>query len=310
MTIEELRVVISAKTEKLQEGINKATSKLRNFKKTSDDTSSAMGGSVKSMQKKLDSLSASFEKTQAKISNMQGELARLYEKQDAIVEKYRSMPAFSGMTKDESLEQMIKSDAGFQKLSSEIDKLQAKMQPFIEKNRQTKEEANKLSEALSRVGDNAKNAGDKIEKSGDSSQRAGKKMEEAGNRARASSSKVVGFANMIDNAFRRVLRRILVYNLIYRAIRGLISYMNASLMTNRQFVASLNQIKTNLMVAFQPIYDFILPALNALMRGIATVTTYIAAAISALFGKTYRQSFKAAKSLNTARQSMAGVGKA
>ena len=72
-------------------------------------------------------------------------------------------------------------------------------------------------------------------------------------------------------------------------------YMGSALKTNNEFVRSLNTIKTNLRVAFQPIFEFILAALNALMRAVATVTTYIAAAISALFGKSYKQSFNAAK---------------
>src|SRR5690606_25814325 len=110
--------------------------------------------------------------------------------------------------------------------------------------------------------------------------------------------------------FKSILRRIFIYNLIYKGIRGIIKYTGDALKTNKQFVHSLNIIKTNLMVAFQPIYDFILPALNALMKGIATTTTYIASAISSLFGKSYEQSYDAAKSLNNAKKAMDGYGKA
>ncbi|WP_143598593.1 hypothetical protein [Tissierella sp. P1] len=78
--------------------------------------------------------------------------------------------------------------------------------------------------------------------------------------------------------------------------------------TNNQFANSFNAIRTNLRVAFQPIYDFILPAINALMRGLATLTTYIANFTSALFGKTYKQSYDAAKGIETAKKAMDGYG--
>ena len=64
-----------------------------------------------------------------------------------------------------------------------------------------------------------------------------------------------------------------------------------------QFKRSLNEVKANLQIAFTPIYQAILPALNALMAGLAAVTRYIATFISALFGKTYAQSLAATKQM-------------
>ena len=64
-----------------------------------------------------------------------------------------------------------------------------------------------------------------------------------------------------------------------------------------QFKNSLNEVKANLQVAFTPIFQAILPALNALMSGLAAVTQYIATFISAIFGKTYAQSLAATKQM-------------
>lgn len=64
-----------------------------------------------------------------------------------------------------------------------------------------------------------------------------------------------------------------------------------------QFKNSLNEVKANLQVAFTPIFQAILPALNALMSGLAAVTRYIATFISAIFGKTYAQSLAATKQM-------------
>lgn len=64
-----------------------------------------------------------------------------------------------------------------------------------------------------------------------------------------------------------------------------------------QFKSSLNEVKANLEVAFTPIYQAILPALNTLMSWLAAATKQIAVFISAIFGKTYAQSVAATKKM-------------
>ncbi|HHX61827.1 MAG TPA: hypothetical protein GX707_14155, partial [Epulopiscium sp.] len=122
--------------------------------------------------------------------------------------------------------------------------------------------------------------------------------------------KTVHFGSMLNSTFKSILRRLFIYNLIMKGIKGIASAMSSALNTNSQYANSLNLIKTNLKVAFQPIYDFILPAINALMKGLGTATTYIASAVSAMFGKTYEQSYAAAKKLDSAKKSMNGYGSA
>lgn len=115
--------------------------------------------------------------------------------------------------------------------------------------------------------------------------------------------------NSFTRAFGRILKQVFVFAVLYKAIRGFNEYLGSSLKTNAQYAASLNAIQTNLRVAFQPIYDAILPAINAFMSALAKITAYIAAFISALFGKTYQQSYQAAKGIETAKKAMAGYGK-
>lgn len=308
MTIEELRVVISAKTEKLQEGIRKATSRLDGFRKTSDDTNFAMGGSIKSMQKRLESLNSSFEKTQAKIKETQDKISELGMKQEKIMEGYRDFPAFTGMTKDESLKQIFTADPNIQKIQKEIDKLQATLNPLMSKNKQVNEEITRLGNTIKEAGSKTEHADSKFKGLRDRLDQVKDGFRNTGRSAERSTGKMAGFATMLDRSFRRVIRRIFVYNLIYKAIRGLISYIGGALKTNNDFVRSLNTIKTNLRVAFQPIYDFVLPAIQALMNGLATLTSYIASFTSALFGKTYKQSYDAAKGIETAKKQMDGYG--
>lgn len=102
----------------------------------------------------------------------------------------------------------------------------------------------------------------------------------------------------------------MIFPLVSRGIMALMTSLKNGLMTNAQFANSCNQIKTNLLAAFMPIYQAILPALNALMRAIAKVTAMLAGFIANLFGKTYSQSVQAAQGLQDAKEAMNGYGNA
>ncbi len=145
---------------------------------------------------------------------------------------------------------------------------------------------------------------------GQTTEKAGRQIDATGKQADKAGKKVGGFATSMQKAFMRVLRQVFVFAVLYKAIRGLTGYMGSAIGVNKEFSNSLAQVKTNLQVAFMPIYQAILPALQSLMRWLATATTYIAAFTSAIFGKTYKASFAAAKGLNAAKKGMEGYGKA
>ncbi|NLZ45192.1 MAG: apolipoprotein A1/A4/E family protein, partial [Clostridiales bacterium] len=72
--------------------------------------------------------------------------------------------------------------------------------------------------------------------------------------------------------------------------------------SNDEFASSLNQIKANLQIAFVPIMQSIMPAINTLMAGVSQVTRVLATFTNQLFGSTYK------KSLDTVKQ-IKDVGK-
>src|SRR5690606_35802453 len=102
----------------------------------------------------------------------------------------------------------------------------------------------------------------------------------------------------------RIAKQVLIFSVIYRAIRGLQQYISSSLRTNEEYAKSLAQVRMNLKAAFAPIFQEALPAINALIKAMVTATTYVAAFVSALFGKTYKQSLQAAIGLDKARAAM------
>ncbi len=118
--------------------------------------------------------------------------------------------------------------------------------------------------------------------------------------------------SMGNNAFlqsmKYLLPSLIVYQLIGGAISKLAGGMMSALKTNDQFSNSLNQIKVNLLTAFYPIYTAILPAINAMMSALATLTGQLAAFISGLFGTTYQASKKGAEGLYNNVQAMNDTG--
>ena len=118
-----------------------------------------------------------------------------------------------------------------------------------------------------------------------------------------------GFDKMIKKLLT-MAKTAFVFRLIRNGLNEIRKYVGGLLSTNADFTASLNLIKVNLMTAFQPIYEAILPALNDLMSALSRATYYIASFISLLFGKTYEESRKAAQAMNQEKEALAGVGKA
>ena len=119
-------------------------------------------------------------------------------------------------------------------------------------------------------------------------------------------------SSMASTSMGRFMRTLIVSRVLMsaavRALSALGGYMLSCLKTNSQFSSSLSQVQMNLKAAFMPIYQAILPAINALMGALSTVTVQIAGFISALFGKTYLQSVKAASGMDAAREAMDSYG--
>lgn len=102
----------------------------------------------------------------------------------------------------------------------------------------------------------------------------------------------------------------IIFPIIQRGIMGMAQSLYTSLMTNEAFANSLNQIKTNLMVAFMPIYNAVLPAINILMRALVQLSSMLASFISGIFGTTYDASYNATQGLISAKDAMGAYGDA
>lgn len=156
--------------------------------------------------------------------------------------------------------------------------------------------------------------GEQAKKSlGEAAQAAGKVTREV--HKTKSSFKSVGSA--VDNFGKRIsntFKSAFIFSVLYKGLSELKQRLSAMLSTNKQFTTSLNQVKSNLAVAFQPIYQAAIPAINALMQLLVKATAYIAAFVNALFGKSLDSSTSAAremeKSIQTIESGAKGVSAA
>lgn len=178
-----------------------------------------------------------------------------------------------------------------EKLGSEVERTNTKLGLLQKKWQELSSVAagvgSKIKSALSKAFNHIKNVGGKALSA------LGSRFKSIGKSASDSMKPVRKLGNTLKNTFQRVF---LVAG-IYAAFRALKDGLLEAAKADEQFSDSLNAVKANLAIAFQPVMQAIMPALNALMSGLAAVTKQIAGFIAGLFGTTYKQAADAAKKL-------------
>lgn len=117
------------------------------------------------------------------------------------------------------------------------------------------------------------------------------------------------FANNMFTRLKGVILSAFIFNAVSKGLRELTSYIGSVIRTNREFMNSLAITKGNLLTAFQPILDVIMPALSILGNGLAYVTGLLVQFVSLLTGKSISQMQAAAKATNKQAQAIKNVGK-
>lgn len=110
---------------------------------------------------------------------------------------------------------------------------------------------------------------------------------------KSSESAFSNFGKRISNTFKSAF----VFSVLYAGLNELKQRLFAMMSTNQQFTSSLNQVKSNLAVAFQPIYQAAMPAINALINLLVKASAYLAAFTNALFGESLDSSIEAAREM-------------
>lgn len=117
----------------------------------------------------------------------------------------------------------------------------------------------------------------------------------------------------LDKFVKRIgglAKRVFIFTVITKALRKLRALLTSMTSSDKQIQTSLANIKGNLLTAFQPIYEFALPAIKALLHALEQASAFLASFTAALFGKSVSQMQKNAKALNKQATATSKVGKA
>ena len=117
----------------------------------------------------------------------------------------------------------------------------------------------------------------------------------------------------LDKFVKRIgglAKRVFIFTVITKALRKLKELLTSMTSSDKQIQTSLANIKGNLLTAFQPIYEFALPAIKALLHALEQASAFLASFTAALFGKSVSQMQRNAKALNKQATATSKVGKA
>lgn len=117
----------------------------------------------------------------------------------------------------------------------------------------------------------------------------------------------------LESGFKRlksIVAGAFFFNIISKALTGMTQAVGRYVQTNKSFMQSLQLAKGNLLTAFQPIWQVITPAINALGKALAYVTGLIASFAAVLSGKSLKDLQNQAKSLDKNAAAIKGVSKA
>ena len=243
------------------------------------------------LSSQIDNTAKALDITNAKIDQQRAKLAQLKE----------SYSMASPARKNKMEEQILRTESSINKLIAQSDKLGFKLSELDDKmamlgsgTNKTTASNNKLKSSLNSV-------------SG-ATNKASKGLNNLSNSTKKANNALNSHRSSIGIMARSMFTWGIMFPMILRGLQSMGTGLLNNLKTNEQFATSLAQIKSNLMIAFTPIYNFILPAINALMSALSTVTQYIASFISAIFGKTFNQSKQATQGLIDAKEAMGAYG--
>ena len=211
------------------------------------------------------------------------------------------------------------SDEGAQKIVSQLNTVEKSLMTLQNSAEKTKEKINaSLNDSAEQPAENIKSRFSEIKKVVNSVSTSVKsKLGGAFNKLKSTGGKALNglknqFAKLKSNvnsmnnpltklgkSIKSAMKSAFLMAGLYAAFRGIKSALAEACNGNEQFAKSLNEVKANLNIAFQPIMNAVMPMLNSLMSGLAKATQTIAAFTSELFGSTYQKSLETVKQVKS-----------
>lgn len=162
----------------------------------------------------------------------------------------------------------------------------------------------KLKSGISSLGNGFSKVKSAVSKVGSVGKTAFSKLRGALKSTDKSAKHTSGLFGKLGKTVKGVFKATFITAALYTAFRGLKSLFSDAMEQSSDFQRSLNSLKANFKIAFQPVVSVVLPILTKLVNGLAQVMAKVASFISGVFGTTYDQSKEAAKKASeTAKKS-------
>lgn len=255
----------------------------------------------KAAQRELNSLAKKIDGLKAKIEQSSGKkMAALEQAQQLGVELDNAKAKLAEMqeaaTGQYSAEQIEAQKENVRMLQtqwnaaqSEVEKYDRAIATANDQVELAENRAGELAQNLATGGEAGSEAGDKISAAMEA---ASKRVEKLGNR-------IIGLA-----------KRVFVFTLITKALRGVREYFWQAIKTSDEATAAMARLKGALQTLAQPIVQIIIPAFTALINILTQVVSVLASFLSKIFGTTAAKSAESAKQLNKEKKAIGGVGSA
>lgn len=237
----------------------------------------------------IDRLNKSLELTTEKIELAQEKWKQLHGEMAAMSDE-----DMAGDKGNEIIGKINTVEASMLKLQQQAEATKAKIDKAAEPSPAIDKTAAKVDKLADNVNSSVNNSVIKpVKKIGTTAQRSFGK-------ARTSANGFGKALGGIGKSVKSALKSTFLMAGLYAVFRGAKTVIENATSANKEFDASVKQIKGNLQVAFTPIINAVMPALNMLASGLATATKAVASFMSGLFGTTYKQSLKATKQIEAA----------
>ncbi len=239
----------------------------------------------------------------SKISDLQTKLAAADEKAGLLDEKLKQL----GISPD-VVEKALGLQQNISAANTELEKMQSEAQGTASRianlEKWTTGWPAKLGNLVSRMGKTMVSAG------GKAASAIGKLRDKIKGLGREKGfDKASKSAGRFATRLKSIVTGALFFNLISRGLTALTKKMGEYLTANKGFADALQGVKSNLLTAFQPVYDAVMPALTRLMEALEGVTAKFAAFMATIFGTTAKQAQENAKALNEQVDATEEVGK-
>jgi len=293
MTIEELQIIISAKTESVHAKIDRLKEKIASMqpKKAADVnvTTGKAQGNLKKLQAEID-------RTQAKIDKLNAKMAGVYAKQDTIAGKYSDVPNLTGMSHDQTLDFMVGQDPQIRALNAQLDQLEAETAPLKAHLAETKAQIEAVGDASATTAVKTGGLSERVKT-------AGERMGQAGSRA--------GY-------FGRMVKSMLLSMVLYRSVSFVVQSISEGIQnmalgsaqannTMSQLATSTLYLKNSIAASLMPALQAVTPIINQVADALANVFNTIAMLSARIFNHSQTAVIAQRANVNYA-ETLSGVG--